>query len=84
MYKAEIKVFYKEGVLDPQGQAVKGALHHLGFLDVKEVRIGKVIFLTLESKDKGEAEEKVKEMCESLLANPVIEDYSFILVEEER
>ncbi|ADU28699.1 phosphoribosylformylglycinamidine synthase subunit PurS [Evansella cellulosilytica] len=80
MYEVKVFVSLKEAVLDPQGAAVKGSLHHLGFEGVEEVRIGKVMTLRIESTaDKIEAE--VKEMCEKLLANPVIEDYRFEIEE---
>jgi phosphoribosylformylglycinamidine synthase PurS subunit len=65
----------KQGVLDPQGQAALGALKSLGFDEVDDVRIGKYITLQLERLEKGKAEERLKDMCEKLLANPVIEDY---------
>ncbi|MGB9975849.1 phosphoribosylformylglycinamidine synthase subunit PurS [Thermovenabulum sp.] len=84
MYYAEIRVMYKKGVLDPQGQAVKGALHHLGFSKVYDVSIGRLIFLKLEAESKEEAQKTVREMCESLLANPVIEDFTFTIMEEEK
>jgi len=65
----------KEGVLDPQGQAVRHALGALGFGGVGDVRQGKVIDLDLDEADAGTAEAKVREMCEKLLANTVIERY---------
>ena len=61
----------KAGVLDPQGQAALHALKSLGYGEVEDVRIGKYITLSLKSGD----EDKVREMCEKLLANPIIEDY---------
>lgn len=74
--KAIVNVFLKEGVLDPQGKAAHHALHSLGFEGVNDVRIGKQIVLEIDSSDKAEAEAKVKEMAETLLANTVIEDYT--------
>ena len=74
--RAIVNVFLKEGVLDPQGKAAHHALDSLGFKGVKDVRIGKQIILELESKEKTEAQAEVKEMCETLLANTVIEDYT--------
>ena len=74
--KAVINVFLKEGVLDPQGKAAHHALDSLGFEGVNDVRIGKQIVLQLDTDDKAKAEAEVKEMCETLLANTVIEDYS--------
>ncbi|AKF24879.1 phosphoribosylformylglycinamidine synthase [Sulfurovum lithotrophicum] len=75
MTTAIINVFLKEGVLDPQGKAAHHALDSLGFKGVKDVRIGKQIVLQLDV-DKEKAEAEVKEMCETLLANTVIEDYT--------
>ena len=74
--KAIVNVFLKEGVLDPQGKAAHHALESLGFEGVKEVRIGKQIILNIDAGSKEEAETKVKEMAETLLANTVIEDYT--------
>jgi phosphoribosylformylglycinamidine synthase len=79
MLKATVYVTIKENVLDPQGVAVQGALHSMGFGEVGEVRIGKYMELTLNTTDRAEAERRVKEMCEKLLANTVIEDYRFEL-----
>ena len=73
---ATVNVFLKEGVLDPQGKAAHHALDSLGFAGVEDVRIGKQIIIQLDSNDKTKAEAEVKEMCETLLANTVIEDYS--------
>ncbi|SFV68231.1 Phosphoribosylformylglycinamidine synthase, PurS subunit [hydrothermal vent metagenome] len=72
---ATVNVFLKEGVLDPQGKAAHHALDSLGFEGVSDVRIGKQIILQLDTEDKAKAETEVKEMCETLLANTVIEDY---------
>jgi len=80
--KARIVVTLKKGVLDPQGKAVKGALENLGFTHIKEVRVGKVIDVTLDDTiEKKEAERVVEEMCRKLLSNPVIEDYTFEITE---
>ncbi len=77
--KATVYVTVKENVLDPQGKAVQGALHSMGFDEVGEVRIGKYMELTLDTNDAAAAEERVRTMCEKLLANTVIEDYRFEL-----
>ena len=74
--KARVHVMLKDGVLDPQGEAVRHALVTLGFSDVQGVRQGKVIELDLAASDPAEAEAKVRAMCERLLANTVIEKYS--------
>lgn len=71
--KARVYVMLKNGVLDPQGEAVRHALGALGFDGVHSVRQGKVIELDLAD---GTGEDTVKEMCEKLLANTVIESYS--------
>ncbi len=76
MTTAIVNVFLKEGVLDPQGKAAHHALDSLGFAGVEDVRIGKQIIIKLETDDKIKAEAEVKEMCETLLANTVIEDYT--------
>ncbi|MDG0792499.1 phosphoribosylformylglycinamidine synthase subunit PurS [Cohnella ginsengisoli] len=77
--KATVYVTIKENVLDPQGNAVQGSLQTLGFDEVAKVRIGKYLELTLDTTDRAVAEERVKAMCEKLLANTVIEDYRFEL-----
>ncbi len=73
--KAIVHVRPRSGVLDPQGQAVAGALKHLGFDEVLEARQGKVIELVLADGDETKARERVEQMCKHLLANTVIEDY---------
>ncbi|QMV41343.1 phosphoribosylformylglycinamidine synthase subunit PurS [Cohnella cholangitidis] len=77
--KAKVYVTIKQNVLDPQGNAVQGALHTLGFNEVGKVRIGKYLELDLDTNDRAQAEEKLKVMCEKLLANTVVEDYRFEL-----
>ena len=77
--KAIIHIQPRSGVLDPQGQAVAGALQHMGFDGVQDVRQGKVIELVLEEKDEAKVRQRVTKMCEQLLANTVIEDYSITL-----
>ncbi len=74
--KARVTVMLKNGVLDPQGEAVHHALDALGFDGVNGVRQGKVIMLDLAETDAAVAEKTVGEMCEKLLANTVIESYS--------
>jgi len=73
--KAKVYVTIKENVLDPQGVAVQGALHTLGFAEVEKVRIGKYLEIDLNTASRAEAEAQVKEMSEKLLANTVVEDY---------
>ncbi len=76
--KARIIVTLKESVLDPQGQAIEGALAALGFDGVGSVRQGKII--DIELSDPADAETRLKAMCEKLLANTVIEDYRVEMV----
>ena len=73
--KARVVVTLKQSVLDPQGLAVGRALGSLGFSEVKDVRLGKIIELEIDAKDKAEAKKRVEQMCEKLLANTVIEEY---------
>ena len=75
--KANVYVTLKQEVLDPQGDAVRRALHALGFGDVKGVRVGKLIELELEGDSAEAVREELEAMCQKLLANPVIEDFKF-------
>ena len=75
--KAKIYITLKNGVLDPQGKAIQNSLGHLGFEGVDEVRQGKFIEISLQETDKATAEENLKQMCEKLLANTVVENYQF-------
>ncbi|WP_047152944.1 phosphoribosylformylglycinamidine synthase subunit PurS [Aneurinibacillus tyrosinisolvens] len=75
MFKATVYVTLKESVLDPQGNAVRDSLHSLGFDEVGEVRIGKYVELEIDAGKEEAAQKRVREMCEKLLANTVIEDY---------
>ena len=72
--KATVLVRPKHGILDPQGEAVETALEHLGFT-VTEARVGKVVDLEVDAASADDARAKVKQMCEQLLANPLIESY---------
>jgi phosphoribosylformylglycinamidine synthase subunit PurS len=72
--KATVLVRPKQGILDPQGEAVETALEHLGF-SVSAARVGKVVDLELEAADEAEARSKVEKMCEQLLANPLMEAF---------
>ena len=78
--KAHIKVTLKQGVLDPQGKAIQSALGALGFDGVEDVRQGKFIEVELSETDTAKAREKVDQMCKDLLANMVIENYTYELV----
>jgi phosphoribosylformylglycinamidine synthase subunit PurS len=77
--KAKIKVTLKNGVLDPQGKAIEGALGHLGFEGVGGVRQGKYFEIEIAETDKAKARETVRAMCERLIANTVIENYEIEL-----
>jgi phosphoribosylformylglycinamidine synthase subunit PurS len=73
--KARVTVTLKNGVLDPQGKAIEGALKSLGVDGIANVRQGKVFDIELDTADKGQAEAALKAACEKLLANTVIENY---------
>jgi phosphoribosylformylglycinamidine synthase subunit PurS len=70
--RATVLVRPKQGILDPQGEAVEGSLRKLGF-DVESVRVGRVIDVELAARDPGDARDQVERMCSELLANPLIE-----------
>jgi phosphoribosylformylglycinamidine synthase subunit PurS len=74
-FSALVNVMLKAGIADPQGQTIEGALPVLGYTGVRDVRVGKRIELELDAADADEARERVLEMCDKLLANPVIESY---------
>ncbi|MGI6852932.1 phosphoribosylformylglycinamidine synthase subunit PurS [Mesorhizobium sp. 1B3] len=76
MIKARVTVTLKNGVLDPQGKAIEGALGAIGFDGVGSVRQGKVFDIEIDASDREKAEADLKAMCERLLANTVIENYS--------
>ena len=75
--QVKVVITPKEGVLDPQGRAIEQSLKSLGFKGVGQVRTGKYIVLELTAASPAEARTQAKRMCDQLLANPVIEDYSF-------
>jgi phosphoribosylformylglycinamidine synthase len=80
-FKAEIRVMPQKEILDPQGKAVKLGLQNLGIQSVNDVRVGKHIDLELDADSKEQAESKVEEACKKLLANVIMETYSFSLTE---
>lgn len=80
MPKALVYVTFKAGVLDPQGEAVRGALSSLGFKGVNDVRVGK--FIEIELEDAEDILADLERMCQDLLANPVIEDYRIEMADE--
>ena len=77
--KAKIHVTLKSGILDPQGKAIEHALDSLGFKNTANVRVGKYMELDLKETDKAKAEAELKQMCEKLLANTIIEEYWYEL-----
>ena len=74
-FKVRVQVLPKADILDPQGQAVENALQSLGYKNVSRLRIGKEVVFEVSADSKPNAQNQAKEMCEKLLANPVIEDY---------
>ena len=79
--RVKIFVSLKHGVLDPQGKAIERSLHTLGYSEVHDVRMGKYLEFDVEYASRSAAETRVREMCDKLLANPVIEDYRFEIEE---
>ncbi|SDH77727.1 phosphoribosylformylglycinamidine synthase [Alteribacillus persepolensis] len=79
MVKVQVYVTLKAGVLDPQGSAITHSLHTMNYNEVKSVQTGK--YIELEVEETENLEERVKEMCEKLLSNPVIEDYTYTIGE---
>ena len=75
--RVKIFVSLKQGVLDPQGKAIERSLHTLGYHEVGNVRAGKYLELELDASSRDDAELRIREICDKLLTNPVIEDYRF-------
>jgi phosphoribosylformylglycinamidine synthase subunit PurS len=75
--RVKIFISLKNGVLDPQGKAIERSLHTFGYNEVQEVRMGKFLELEVNVPSRESAEARVRQMCDKLLANPVIEDYRF-------
>jgi phosphoribosylformylglycinamidine synthase len=82
-YRAKIFVTLRPSVLDPAGVAVQSGLKQLGYNNVEQVRIGKYIEVTLISPDENSARKNLDQICDQMLANPVIENYRFELIEVE-
>ncbi|WP_373471595.1 phosphoribosylformylglycinamidine synthase subunit PurS [Carnobacterium alterfunditum] len=82
MYKVTVYVIYKDSVLDPQGEAVKGAVHRMGYESVENIRIGKYFEIQV-SKDEDDIEQVIEEICDKLLANVVMETYRYDIQEVE-
>ena len=83
MYLAKVFISLKPTINDPEGQTIHGGLRQLGFETVRSVRAGKYITVRLDEDDEANAASAIREMCDKLLANPVIEDYRFELEQEE-
>ena len=81
MYLAKVYIQPKPTVSDPQGQTIQGGLSQLGFDSVQSVRAGKFMQVKLNESSEGAASDKVRDMCEKLLANTVIEDYEFEIID---
>ncbi len=81
MFYAKVYITLKKSIADPQGNAIREALISMNYEGVQDVRMGKLIEIKLEEKNRIQAENKVKDMCETLLANTVIEDYSYDILE---
>ena len=80
--RVKIFVSLKNGVLDPQGKAIERSLHTLGYNEVQDVRVGKYLELEMDAASREAAEIRIREMCDKLLANTVIEDYRFEISSE--
>ena len=80
-FQAEINVMPKKEILDPQGKAVTGSMKNLGLAEIQNVRIGKHITLEIEAENADTAHNKVDQACKNLLANLIMESYSFIVTE---
>jgi len=81
MFRVAVHIVPRKGLLDPQGKAVTGALHTLGFAAVAEVHVGRHLVIETKAADAKAAEASVREMCTRLLANPVTEDYEIAAVQ---
>lgn len=77
MYFVKVYVTYKDSVLDPQGEAVKGAVHRLGYDEIEDVRIGKYFEIKVAKKSDRPVEEMIEEVCDKLLANVNMETYRY-------
>ncbi len=82
MLLAKVYVTPKKAILDPQGKAIAASLHALNYTEVSDVRMGKYLEVHLDDLTPGQARQRVEEMCQRLLANRIIEDFRFELVEE--
>lgn len=81
MFIVKVYINLKKEVADPQGLTVKDALLSLGYEEVKDVRVGKIVNIVIEHKDRAKVENRVRQMCKDFLANPVIETFNFTIEE---
>ncbi len=81
MYEVKVYVMYKESILDPQGEAVKSAIHRLGYDEIQEVRMGKYFEMKVTKKEKSFIEKRIEEICDRLLANVTMESYQYEIME---
>lgn len=81
MYSAKIKVTLRKSILDPQGKAVEHSIESLGYSNVKDTRIGKYIELNIDVETEEQARTITNEICSKLLANPVMEDYEYEIIQ---
>ena len=82
MYTAKILITLRSSILDPQGKAVENSLKSLGFKDIVDTRIGKFIEMKIDSGSKEKANDLIEQACKKLLANPVMENYEFEILED--
>lgn len=82
MYTAQIKITLRRSILDPQGKTVEHSIQSLGYNNIKNTRIGKYIELKIDASSEMEAKQITDEVCRKLLANPVMEDYTFQITEQ--
>ncbi|MFL2071271.1 phosphoribosylformylglycinamidine synthase subunit PurS [Marinilactibacillus psychrotolerans] len=77
MYNVKIYVTYKESILDPQGEAVRGAVHRMGFDEIEDIRMGKYFEIKVAKQEDRTVEETIETICDKLLANVVMESYRY-------
>lgn len=81
MYNVKVYVTYKESILDPQGEAVRGAVHRMGFDEIDDIRIGKYFEIKVSKQEERSVEEVIETVCDKLLANVVMETYRYEIEE---
>ncbi|MCC5895408.1 phosphoribosylformylglycinamidine synthase subunit PurS [Alkalibacterium olivapovliticus] len=81
MYNVKVYVTYKESILDPQGEAVRGAVHRMGFDEIDDIRIGKYFEIKVSKQEERSVEDVIETVCDKLLANVVMETYRYEIEE---